>query len=358
MSGPVITAVTHRPWNLPLRQPFVTARGHKTLSRNLLVTVTLSDGPRRQTHGHGEASASLAWPDDSQPAMARCLTRVGPELIGLPVTAAWRRLHDAWNTADARPAALGAVECALATAEAKAAGVPLWRQLARQVAGVQGRRRSVTTMLTISAWPVPVAERATREAARRGFRRLKVKVTGTAPEDDLARLVAVHRAAPHAALLVDANQGFTAQGALAFARAMQRIRLPVILFEQPVSRDDLDGMARVARESGLRVAADESVCRPADARRLIRRRAAHIFNLKLAKSGLLGAREIIRLARRARVGLMLGCMAESAIGLAPSVHLACGSGLFRYVDLDSHLLVAGPRTPAFRTDGPRLSVAG
>lgn len=357
MSGPVIIAVTYRPWNLPLRQPFVTARGRKTLSRNLLVTVTLSDGPRRQTHGHGEASASLAWPEDSQPAMARCLTRVGRELIGLPTATAWRRLHDAWSAPDARPAALGAVECAVATAEAKAAGVPLWRQLARQVAGVQGRRRSVTTMLTISAWPVPVAEEAARAAARRGFRRLKIKVTGTAPEEDLARLVAVHRAAPRAALLVDANQGFTARGALAFARAMQMLRLPVILFEQPVSRDDFDGLARVARESGLRVAADESLCRPDDARRLIRRRAAQVLTLKLAKSGLLGAREIIRLARRARLDLMLGCMAESAVGLAPSVHLACGSGLFRYVDLDSHLLVVGPRTAAFRTHGARLSPA-
>ena len=47
MIGPVIAAIEHRPWTLPLRRPFVTARGRKTLSRNLLVTVTLADGGRR-----------------------------------------------------------------------------------------------------------------------------------------------------------------------------------------------------------------------------------------------------------------------------------------------------------------------
>ena len=357
MIGPVIAAIEHRPWTLPLRRPFVTARGRKTLSRNLLVTVTLADGGRRSS-GLGEASASLAWPQETPPAMARCVVSLARDLLGRTPSAAWPRLAAAWAAPGARPAALSAVECALAAAEASAAGVPLWRWLARRIAGATARRRPVMTGLTISAWPAPLAEQAARAAARRGFRTLKVKVTGAAPQEDLARLLAVHRAAPRAVLWVDANQGFTARGALAFIRALRMFRLPIALLEQPVPREDLEGLAQVARESGVPVVADESLCRPEDARRLIRRRAASVFNLKLAKSGLLGAREIIRLARRAGVELMLGCMAESAVGLAPSVHLACGNGLFRYIDLDSHLLVAGPRAVAFRTNGPRLSVTG
>lgn len=354
----VITAVTHAPWILPMRQPFVTAQGHKTVSRNLLITITLADGAGRRRAGRGEASSSLAWPGDTMPAMRRCVEAAARRLVGASPAAAWRHLHDAWTEPDARPAALGAVECALASAEAAAAGVPLWRALASSVAGRPAARpRSVATSVTISAWPALVAEGAARAAMQRGFRSFKVKVTGADPQNDLARLMAVHRAAPRAELLVDANQGFTPRAALAFARAMRLLRLPVALFEQPVARDDLDGLAQVARDSGLPVAADESVCRPAEARRLIARRGAQVINLKLAKSGLLGAREIIRLARRARVRLMLGCMAESAVGLAPSVHLACGSGVFHYIDLDSHLLVDGPSTTAFRTRGPRLSVA-
>ncbi|MBI4227609.1 MAG: dipeptide epimerase [Candidatus Omnitrophica bacterium] len=356
MNDPVIAAVTHAPWNLPLRQPFVTARGRKTVSQNLLITVTLAGGSRRWT-GRGEASASLAWPDDAQPAMRQCLHALSPRLIGAPARRAWHDLREAWSAPNASPAALSAVECALATAEAAAAGLPLWRALASRMVGVATRPRPVMTSLTISAWPVSMAEAAARAAARRGFRRLKVKVTGANPDDDLARLMAVHRAAPRATLLVDANQGFPPRGAIAFARAMRLLRLPVALFEQPVPAADVEGMAQVARARVVPVAADESVRRPAEARRLLAEGGASVINLKLAKSGLLGAREIIRLARRARVDLMLGCMAESAVGLAPSVHLACGSGAFRYIDLDSHLLVDGPKTTAFRTRGPRLSVA-
>ena len=53
---------------------------------------------------------------------------------------------------------------------------------------------------------------------------------------------------------------------------------------------------------------------------------------------------------------MIGCISESAAGLAPIVALACGTGAFDYVDLDSHLLVASPPgRPGFRTRGDRLS---
>lgn len=352
-----LVALTAEPFTLPLRQPFVTARGEKTVSRNLLITATLTDG-RRRWIGRGEASSSLAWPDETVPAMRRSVQALAANAVGRTPAAAGRGIGQCWHDSATSAAALSAVECALASAEAAALGVPLWRWLAQRLTGRAPMcPRPVTTSVTISAWAPTMAETAARAAARRGFRWLKVKVTGDDPQGDLARLMAVHRAAPYAELWLDANQGFTATEALAFARAVRILRLPVTLFEQPVPHGDLDGMARVTRDSAIPIVADESVRRPADARRLIARRGARVINLKLAKSGLTGAREIVRLARRARLGLMLGCMAESAVGLVPSVHLACGSGAFRYVDLDSHLLVDGPSTRAFRTQGPRLSVA-
>ena len=101
--------------------------------------------------------------------------------------------------------------------------------------------------------------------------------------------------------------------------------------------------------------ADESARSVEEARRLIRRKTVSAINIKLAKSGLSGAREIIRLARPAGVRLMIGCMAESAVGLSHSVALACGSGAFDFVDLDSHLLVVSPHCRlGFSAHGPRL----
>jgi len=48
----------------------------------------------------------------------------------------------------------------------------------------------------------------------------------------------------------------------------------------------------------------------------------------VAKSGLLGALDIIQIARRFKKRLSIGCMEESKVGIAASVHLACGTGVF------------------------------
>lgn len=348
---PLITAVTAQPVTWPMRQPFITAGGTKTTTQNLWVTVTLSRG----ISGVGEASESLAWPEDSQQAMQRCVTQVTRRLVGTPCRKAWRILRAMREAPWARAPALAAVECALVTAEAHELGLPPWRYAARQLGVRRARPIRLRTSLTISAWPPQMAEEAARRAAAQGFCRLKVKVTGHNPEEDLARILAVHRAARGTILWVDANQGFSVKGALAFLRAIEILRLPVALFEQPVSHEDLEGLASVQRQATIPIAADEAVRTPQDAERLIARRAARVMTLKLAKSGWPGTLEIIRMARRAGIDLMISCMAESARGLAPSVHLACGTGAFRYVDLDSHLLVAAPRQSAgFRTHGPYL----
>ncbi|HEX4048087.1 MAG TPA: enolase C-terminal domain-like protein, partial [Elusimicrobiota bacterium] len=73
---------------------------------------------------------------------------------------------------------------------------------------------------------------------------------------------------------------------------------------------------------------------------------ATAINVKLAKSGLSRGLEIAAVARAAGVPLMIGCMAETARGLSASVHFALGTGFFRFVDLDSDVLLAQP--PAAR----------
>ena len=343
---PRIAAVELSPINLPMRQPFVTAAGSKRESRNLSVLLRLDDG----TAGYGEASASLAWPDQTQTVMKKALAPIARRLIGLPISR-WQQLsEEVWKSAGRYPPAAAALECALLDAYTRARGISLWRWFG-------GKRRSVTTSLTISAWPPDTAGRAARAAARSGFRRLKVKLTGKNVDEDFQRLLAVHRAAPRAALWLDGNQGFTAEQAVRFCARARSARLPVRLFEQPVPRQDWEGLARVEKEGRIPVVADESVRGPDEARKLVRRRAAPVINVKLAKCGIFGALEIIRLSKRAGVRLMIGCMAESAPGIRPSVALACGTGAFDYVDLDSHLLVVSPPGPAgFVTRGNRLSL--
>src|SRR5204862_2186849 len=65
---------------------------------------------------------------------------------------------------------------------------------------------------------------------------------------------------------------------------------------------------------------------------------AHGINIKLAKSG--GIREAVRMAHAARalgLGVMVGCMIESGLGIAAAAQIA---SLCDHVDLDSNLLLA------------------
>ena len=165
----------------------------------------------------------------------------------------------------------------------------------------------------------------------RGFKALKVKVG--APED-VARLEAV-RAESSVPLRVDANEGWT----LELARELMPtlVELGVEFVEQPFPAEDLDSF-RALREVALRppVVVDEGCQDLSDVAKAAG--YAEGINVKLAKAG--GIREAVRMIHAARaLGLhvMLGCMVESQLGVAPAAALA---SLADWTDLDGHLLLA------------------
>jgi len=313
----------------PLKRPFVTALGRRTHTTNVGLTVTLAGG----AEGYGEASTSLAMKRLTAPALRRVLERLARRARGADARD-WRGLvDDAWARAADFPPAVAAFEAALLSALAAEAGVPL-------ASFFGGAARALTTDLTISAWDdAELTREAAAEAARDGFATLKVKVGGTLAAD-LARVRAVREGAPKARLLLDGNQGLTPRGALALLDAVRKIGATVDLLEQPVRKDDLAGLAFVAARAGVPVAADEAVATPAQAARALELGAATAINVKLAKSGIARGLEIAAVARAAGAPLMIGCMAETARGLAASVHLALGAGFFRFADLDSDVLLA------------------
>jgi L-alanine-DL-glutamate epimerase-like enolase superfamily enzyme len=334
----------------PLKRPFVTALGRRTHTANVGVTLRLAGG----AEGYGEASTSLAMKHLTAPALARALTSLAARARGRDALD-WRALAgDAWRRAAKLSPAAAAFESALLSALAAEAGVPL-------ASWFGGASRSLESDLTLSAWTdLEMTRAAAAEAARGGFRILKIKVGGRF-EDDLARVRAARLGAPRARLLLDGNQGLTPRGALKLLDAVLKDGAGVDLLEQPVRKDDLAGMAFVSKRASVPVAADESVATPADAARVLERGAATAINIKLAKSGLSRALEIAAVARAAGVPLMIGCMAETARGLSASVHLALGTGFFKYVDLDSDVLLDEPAAArgaaGWTRRGPKISLA-
>jgi L-alanine-DL-glutamate epimerase-like enolase superfamily enzyme len=146
-------------------------------------------------------------------------------------------------------------------------------------------------------------------------------------------------------MVIDANQGFTASGMLKFLKELKKNKVVPLLVEQPVPKNDWDGLKCVTRavhKSGILVCADESVGSLADTVRAVRERAVTAINVKTMKSGLLEGEAIARLARAAGMELMIGAMMESALAVTASAHMAAGLGCFKYIDLDTTYFLKGP----------------
>ena len=62
--------------------------------------------------------------------------------------------------------------------------------------------------------------------------------------------------------------------------------------------------------------------------------ACHGINVKIAKSGIGESLEIVRVARKHGLKLMIGCMTETMVGLSAAIYCASGSAAFDYIDLD------------------------
>ena len=106
-----------------------------------------------------------------------------------------------------------------------------------------------------------------------------------------------------------------------------------VLFEQPVHRDDWEGLgyvSHIAREKyGVSVAADESCRSIDDVEKIVDGNLVDVINIKLAKVGVVGAIEIIELARASGLKLMIGGMVETRLAMGFAGHLAAGFGCFK-----------------------------
>lgn len=324
-----IVSVHARPWTLPLVAPFVIAARRAHDARNVRIRVETTSG------GGGDgASCPVGYvTGESVESVEDALRAVGPRFEGRPadrlqplLALADTLLHDA-------PAARAGLEMALYDAWARSWRLPLWQHFG-------GARTRVTTDLTIPLVPEGEAAALAHTAWADGFRTLKIKVGD--PEGhaaDLARIAAVVRAVPSVRLRVDANQGFSPGDAVTFARALAATGAIVDLLEQPVAAHDIAGLKYVRERAGMPVFADEAARTVPEALRLLREDAVDGVNVKLMKSGIGGALQIIALCRAAGKKLMLGCMLETGLGIAAAAQIAAGTGAFDYLDLDSHRLL-------------------
>jgi L-alanine-DL-glutamate epimerase-like enolase superfamily enzyme len=301
MSGPVtIREVEVERLSVPLHSPFVTALRRATCVESVVVRVTDSDG----RSGLGEAPQN--WPvlGASVDGSAACLA--GP--LRDAVLGRSADPFETWPVIDRAVAGNGAAKAALDCALHDLPG---------------SARLAVPTLVTIPVGePDEIAE-AARARVAEGFRTLKLKV-GTDAATDVARVQAAREGAgPGVALRVDANTGWDCFEAVRVVRALEDAGVGLQLVEQPVGRRDLLGLAHVRRHVETPVMADESVFDLDDLVELARHEAADLVNIKIAKAGgITPALELARVARAHGIGVSVGCMLESEVGVSAAAALA------------------------------------
>jgi L-alanine-DL-glutamate epimerase-like enolase superfamily enzyme len=338
----LVRAVYGVPLRVPLVDPFILANARLDAVQNVAVRVVLESG----IDGWGEIGTLHPITHETFDEATRAVDEAAEWLPGVDVSDVE---HLAERLAAHLPhaaATRAGLEMACWEAAARTRGIPLFQRFG-------GLGAEVVTDITVPiVGPARAAELGALWKAR-GFTVLKLKV-GSGVGPDLERIAAIRAGFPEARFVLDANEGWSADEALEVVRRAWAAGADVLLLEQPVPRGDLEGLARVNRESGVLVAADEAVRTVADVEEVARLGAASVVNVKIAKSGVLGAFQMLQTARRRGLGLMIGAMVETRIGTGFSAHLVAGMGGFTVVDLDTPwLMTEDPIVGGPTLDGSR-----
>jgi L-alanine-DL-glutamate epimerase-like enolase superfamily enzyme len=220
---------------------------------------------------------------------------------------------------ESRNPALAAVETALYDLSAQAAEVPLHVLLG-------GAHRASFPVLRILALKEPgkVAANA-RVLVEAGYRYLKIKLDNEDPDLDAARVAAVRQAVgPAVHLTIDANQSYTAAGAIDLYQLVRPYRIEI--FEQPVPAADLAGLRHVTEEVDCLVEADESAGTIEDVFRIAESHAASSVSLKLLKlGGLDNVRTAAGICHAAGIRTRMGAHVGSRLLAAAALHLAAAT---------------------------------
>ena len=290
-----------------LAQVFTISRGSRTEAK--VLTVRVSDGVHQ---GWGECVPYARYDET--------LESVEAEIAGLPGEITRTALMDLLPAGAAR----NAVDCALWDLEAKRAGKRVW-----ELAGLPEPRPEITAYTLSLDTPEAMQAQAAKNAHRP---LLKIKL-GT--PDDMQRLEAVRAGAPGAKIIVDANEGWSAEVYADLAPHL--VRLGVALVEQPLPAGQDDAL--IGMERPVPVCADESCHDQSSLPKL--KGKYDVVNIKLDKTGgLTEALELRRAALAEGYDIMVGCMVGSSLAMAPATLVAQGALV---TDLDGPLLLAEDR---------------
>jgi len=300
---------------LPLKHTFTIA--HQSRDVQQTVIVKLEDGT---DFGLGECTTNPFYGMTKENVLEALeqAKRLGAE-------EGWERPEELWAMGreifKANPFAQCALDVAAWDLYAKQKGKKLYELLQLDP------RQIPTTNFTIGIAPIDQMVAKMREV---DWPIYKIKL-GTDHDLEIIRELRKHT---NAVFRIDANCAWTAEQAINYSKEL--VKLGVEFMEQPLAKDDLEGMKEVYQHSHLPIIADESCITEQDVKKC--RGLFHGINVKLMKAG--GITPALRMLAEARsygMKTMVGCMTESSVGITAIAHIA---PLLDYVDMDGAMLLA------------------
>jgi len=305
----------YRNYELPFEYPFTISKGTKTHQPTLVVALEF-----RGLIGYGEAPA-ISYYDVTVDSMIRELEAKKMMVEKYAFTEPERYWHYLHHLFPKNHFLVCALDMAYWDLFAKSKRKPLYKYFTEELdkarlndytIGIDSLE-SMVSKLNRKPWPI-----------------YKVKV-GT--PDDL-QVVTELRKHTEGRIRVDANAGWTLDQAIELIPKLHSLGVEFI--EQPLDKDDFNGMKTLFEQSESILVADESCVHENDVEACVGH--FHGINIKLTKcGGITPAVRMIRKAKELGLKVMLGSMNESTIGSAAIVHL---SGMIDYMDCDGPLLLS------------------
>ena len=302
--------ISCKAYELELKHPFSISKFTRTSTPLLLLKVNYESFT-----GYGEASM-VPYMGESQESATAFLDKVDWNRFQHPFDFA--EIHQYLDRlATGNPAVKAAIDIALNDLNGK-----ILNKSCASIYGADLNQMPITSYTIGIDRPEVIKEKV---ADAKGFKVLKIKLG----RDNDKELIQTIRSISDLPLYVDANQGWSDK-----KQAIELIYWlhdqGVLLIEQPMDKNNLEGNAWLTQRSPIPILADEAVQRLADLEGL--KGAYHGINIKLMKTaGMYEAHQMILKARSFGMKILIGCMSETSIATLAGAALA---PLCDWADLD------------------------
>lgn len=341
-----VVGLSARIVEIPLRKPIQHASHTRTSTQNIVVECQLDDGttgfgegvPREYVTGESANSALEHLSTSNFQTLTQSLDNFA-DTVALCESFQLAAIPDDDRLCHGN-AARCAVELALLDAFGKHFDKPL-SQVTKMIASdLYQPKEKIQYSGAITSTKGFKLRLATWKYKIFGFQQMKIKV-GIAGQDDVKRLKFIRsRFGPKIDLRIDANEAWTAKGAIAKIRELEPFGISSV--EQPIPHEEVDALASIREQINTPIMLDESLCSMTDAQRSVTGKYCDLFNIRISKcGGLIPSLRLAQFANANGLGYQLGCqVGETAILSAAGRHFATSVARIRYLEgsYDRHLV--------------------